>query len=112
MPEEILDKIPKSFKDVIEENKSIYYSVNIEEPLENQDLKPETIAILGMIYQDFLHNEFENYNFKESKNNDKLDYIDTKDNIKKEMKALIEVKETKWYNKILKIFNNIKDKLC
>lgn len=54
MPEELLQKIPKKFCDIIEEERDKEYFPNIKEPIENQKLKNETIIILGLIYRDFL----------------------------------------------------------
>ena len=54
MPIDLLSKIPAKFRQVISENKSKDYIVNIQEPLEEEQLKEETIVILGLIYRDFL----------------------------------------------------------
>ena len=54
MPIDISSKIPIKFRQVISENKAKDYLVKIQEPLENQKLKKETIVILGLIYRDFL----------------------------------------------------------
>lgn len=54
MPIDLLSKIPAKFRQVISENKSNDYIVNIQEPLEEEQLKEETIVILGLIYRDFL----------------------------------------------------------
>ena len=54
MPKELLKKIPTKFYEMIEEERDTNYSPNIQEPLEKQKLKNETIIILGLIYRDFL----------------------------------------------------------
>ena len=54
MPIDISSQIPVKFRQVISENKAKDYIVKIQEPLENQKLKKETIVILGLIYRDFL----------------------------------------------------------
>lgn len=54
MPIDLLSKIPIQFRKTISENKATDYNVTIEEPLEKQTLKKETIVILGLIYRDFL----------------------------------------------------------
>ena len=54
MPVDLSSKIPLKFRQVISENKAKDYKVKIEEPLEEQKLKDETIVILGLIYRDFL----------------------------------------------------------
>ncbi len=49
--DEDIKKIPKSFLDLLEENASKTYKVNIDydKSIKNQDLKAETIAILDLI---------------------------------------------------------------
>ena len=54
MPKELLNKIPTKFYEMIKEERDTNYSPNIQEPLEKQKLKNETIIILGLIYKDFL----------------------------------------------------------
>lgn len=54
MPIDLLSKIPVQFRKTISENKAKDYKIEINEPLEKEKLKQETIAILGLIYRDFL----------------------------------------------------------
>lgn len=54
MPENLLNKIPNKFKELIKENKSDTYVPNIHEPIEECILKDETLIILALIYRDFL----------------------------------------------------------
>ncbi len=56
MPVEISSKIPTQFKQIISKNRAKDYRVQIREPLEldEKNFKTETIAILGLIYRDFL----------------------------------------------------------
>ena len=54
MPIDLLSKIPVKFRQVIAENKAKDYKKEIHEPLEEENLKEETIVILGLIYRDFL----------------------------------------------------------
>lgn len=54
MPTDLLSKIPVQFRKVISENKDTNYNVNIQEPLQEQNLKKETVVILGLIYSEFL----------------------------------------------------------
>lgn len=54
MPIDLLSKIPMQFRQVISTNKAKDYKIRIEEPLEEKNLKKETIIILGLIYRDFL----------------------------------------------------------
>ena len=52
MPDELTNKIPSKFKKMIEDERNKEYNPNIQEPLEKQKLKNETIIILGLIYRD------------------------------------------------------------
>lgn len=54
MPKELLSRIPNKFIEMIEEERDKEYYPKIQEPIENQKLKNETIIILGLIYRDFL----------------------------------------------------------
>lgn len=54
MPEELVKKIPKSFREVLIEETDKSYNPDIQEPLEKVKLKNETVIILGLIYRDFL----------------------------------------------------------
>lgn len=54
MPIDLLSKIPAQFRQIISENKADNYKVEIKEPLEEENLKKETVIILGLIYRDLL----------------------------------------------------------
>lgn len=54
MPINLLSKVPVEFRQVISENKAKDYKIEIVEPLEENNLKKETIVILGLMYRDFL----------------------------------------------------------
>ena len=54
MPIDLLSKIPVQFRRIISENKAKNYKVDIQEPLDEEKLKEETVVILGLIYRDFL----------------------------------------------------------
>lgn len=54
MPVDLSSKIPVQFRQMIFDNKAKDYNIKIQEPLEQQNLKKETIVILGLIYRDFL----------------------------------------------------------
>lgn len=54
MPIDLLSKIPIKFRKLISENKTSNYKIDIQEPLDEEKLKEETIVILGLIYRDFL----------------------------------------------------------
>lgn len=69
MPADLLRKIPTQFKKMISEKKAKDYNIKIQEPLEQQHFKPETIAIFGLIYRDFLSSpeEREKLQFEDNK---------------------------------------------
>lgn len=54
MPIDLLSKIPVQFRKIVSENKAKNYKVDIQEPLNEEKLKEETVVILGLIYRDFL----------------------------------------------------------
>ena len=122
MPQSMVNKIPKGFKDIIEKEKSSTYNVNIKEPLEECKLKEETIIIMALIYRDFLCTEEERKELKkrdaeelkkaeeelrEKYSTDKLFKKNSKDKVNelKEEKSIAVVENEKWYQKI---FNLVK----
>ena len=66
MPVDLLSKIPIKFRQMISENKAKDYKVNIQEPLDEQKLKEETVIILGLIYRDFLASPEERIELQEN----------------------------------------------
>ena len=54
MPIDLVSKIPLKVLRVISENRAEDYNVKIQEPVGGQNLKPETIAILGLLYRDYI----------------------------------------------------------
>ena len=54
MPIDLRSKIPMQFRQAISQNKAKNYKSDIHEPLKEQELKRETVIILGLIYRDFL----------------------------------------------------------
>ena len=54
MPINLLNKIPEKFRNIIKNEKSANYKPIISEPIEEYELKEETIIILALIYRDFL----------------------------------------------------------
>ena len=75
MPADLLRKIPTQFKKMISEKKAKDYNIKIQEPLEQQHFKPETIAIFGLIYRDFLSSpeERERLQFEDKKKMDQIE---------------------------------------
>ena len=128
MPSELIDKIPIKFIEMLEEEKDREYRPNIQEPLENQKLKNETIIILGLIYRDFLCapeerkrlQEKDAKELKEAKEflEEELRQKYNPDDIFKHKKTTIDeeqvqeqsisvIEEEKWYKKIFKIIKNL-----
>ena len=54
MPIDLLSKIPVKIREIISDNKAKDYNVKIQEPLDEKSLKAETIAILGLLYRDYI----------------------------------------------------------
>ena len=127
IPDELANKIPNKFKEMIENERDKKYNPNIQEPLEKQRLKNETIIILGLIYRDFLCSPDEKRKLQEKdarelqevqnvieqeireKYNPDDIFKTKKQNIIEEDTDMIIVKEEKWYKKIFsfikKLFN-------
>ena len=126
MPVNLLKKIPEKFREIIKSEKSINYKPMIREPIEEFELKEETIIILALIYRDFLCSKEEkeklklrdaqklkdaedeirkkynpDYIFK-NRNNHK---VDKKEDIVTEIS--IAVVEEKWYEKLFDIVKRI-----
>lgn len=59
LDKDLLNKIPKKFIDNIKENMSISYNLEYDntKELNEQNLKPETRAILSVIYRDYICSE-------------------------------------------------------
>ena len=128
MPKELVNRIPKKFREMIEEEKEEKYYPNIQEPLEEQKLRNETIIILGIIYRDFLCDENERRKLQEK---DAQELAEVEHEIEKEMRQKYSpdeifkrksatrgvkeqeiethmmLKEEKWYKKIVNIIKKI-----
>ena len=131
MPEELVNKIPNKFREMIEEERDKEYVPNIQEPLEKCKLKNETIIILGLIYRDFLCSPEERKRLQEKdakelaegqktiekENREKYNLDDIFKNRRQsntdqtqqsqENNSMIVVKEEKWYQKIFSIVKGI-----
>lgn len=124
MPYEILDKIPKKFRNMISQNKSLTSNKKIS-GLNDENLSKDAKVVLYMIYRDFLCSEEEEQELLRQENKDleeKYSYENLfkstkKDEIKAETisveeipieeTALTETKELKWYEKIIDFIKNI-----
>ena len=105
MPIDLISKIPTQFIQIISENKATNYKLEIKEPLNQQNLKPETIAILGVIYRDFLASPEEREKLQEE-DEDELKRIE------QEETELVLYKKESFFRKIIKFIKGIfqKDK--
>lgn len=124
MPYEILDKIPKKFRNMISQNKSLTSNKKIS-GLNDENLSKDAKVVLYMIYRDFLCSEEEEQELLRQENKDleeKYSYENLfkstkKDEIKSETisveeipieeTALTETKGLKWYEKIIDFIKNI-----
>ena len=131
MPDELVNKIPSKFREMLEDERDKEYNPNIQEPLENQKLKNETIIILGLIYRDFLCSPNEKRKLQEKdarelqevqkaieqeireKYNPDDIFKNKKQNVIEETKhteenaSMIVVQEEKWYKKIFNIIKKL-----
>ena len=131
MPDELVNKIPSKFREMLEDERDKEYNPNIQEPLENQKLKNETIIILGLIYRDFLCSPNEKRKLQEKdarelqevqkaieqeireKYNPDDIFKNKKRNVIEETKhteekaSMIVVQEEKWYKKIFNIIKKL-----
>lgn len=120
MPVELLSKIPVKFRKIIAENKAEDYKVEIEEPLNEEKLKVETVVLLGLIYRDFLaspeeREQLQSEDFKELKKIEEqlqqkydMENIFNKRKKTEEYSAdLIVYKEKGFLNKIISIIRGI-----
>ncbi len=127
MPEELVNKIPSKFREMINEERDIQYKPDIKEPLEKCKLKNETIIILGLIYRDFLCSQDEKRRLQEKdarelqevqkaieneirqkyNPNDLFKKHNATDNQLIEECKSITVIEEKWYKKLYKLIKSI-----
>lgn len=131
MPNELIKKIPNKFYKMIEEERNIEYTPEIQEPLEKCKLMNETIIILGLIYRDFLCSADEKKRLQEK---DAKEMQEVKKALEEELrqkynpddifknrniqpenkiqenyeeKSIAVIQEEKWYQKIFSIIKNI-----
>lgn len=64
MPSSLFNKIPLKFRQMISEYKNNSYNPQIEEPVEDYELRDETKIILALIYRDFLCSDEEKERLK------------------------------------------------
>lgn len=128
MPDELVNKIPTKFLEMIEEERDTQYNPNIQEPLEKQKLRNETIIILGLIYRDFLCTPEQRKKLQEK---DARDLQEAKRELEEELrqkynpddifknkkpinneqeeqeKEMVVIQEERWYQKIFNLIKNL-----
>ena len=127
MPDELVNKIPSKFREMLEDERDKEYNPNIQEPLEKCKLKNETIMILGLIYRDLLCSQDEKRRLQEKdarelqevqkaiedeirqkyNPNDLFKKHNATDNQLIEECKSITVIEEKWYKKLYKLIKSI-----
>ena len=116
LPEILNKKIPDKFKQMIEQEKDNEYNTNINDLVISNKVLPETKAILGLIYRDFLCSDEEKEKLQiqdkedlqrleeqeqsKVKMNEELFKNKEHQENKKEEIALI-ISEKKWYQKFV-----------
>ncbi len=126
IPANLLNKIPEKFRQIIKSEKSINYKPIINEPIEEFELKEESIIILALVYRDFLCSKEEKeklklrdaQRIKEAENEIREKYnpddvfknrnnrkIDKNEDLVTE--TSIAVVEEKWYEKLFNIVKRI-----
>jgi len=116
LPEILNKKIPDKFKQMIEQEKDNEYNPNINDLVISNKVLPETKAILGLIYRDFLCSDEEKEKLQiqdkedlqrleeqeqsKVKMNEELFKNKEHEENKKEEIALI-ISEKKWYQKFV-----------
>ena len=126
IPANLLNKIPEEFRQIIKSEKSINYKPIINEPIEEFELKEESIIILALVYRDFLCSKEEKeklklrdaQRIKEAENEIREKYnpddvfknrnnrkIDKNEDLVTE--TSIAVVEEKWYEKLFNIVKRI-----
>lgn len=121
IPKELQDKISNNFKKVIEKEKDSEYQPDVNELVTKNNMLPETVMILHMIYRDFLcskeekeilqkeEQELANREYEENLQKYSSENIFKKrkeNDVENSNLALIEIKP-KWHEKILEFFKNI-----
>lgn len=125
LPDEIRNKISKSFIEMCEKEMETNYLPDIEMLLEEEKIMSETVVILGMIYRDYICSSEEKEKLiKEEKekmlneikeNEEKYSYENLFKNREKEEnneckkteENQLVVIEKKWYTKIIEYFSRI-----
>ena len=124
--DEIMNSIPKKFKDYIYENADNNYNVNLDlsKDLNSQDISSDTKALLALIFRDFvcekdektrlinLENEIQQKRQEELKQKySNVNIFDNKKELEEAKKELIVIEEKgfkKLLNKIISFFGKFK----
>lgn len=118
---EDVQKIPKTFIEFLEKNKSTTYKSNLDhnKSIKEMNLRPKTHAILGIIYMKYWANEFEKEEFKnkvsikennyreELQNKYNTDNIFKQSNTTSEMNLPAKIKNETFLQKLINKIKNI-----
>ena len=123
MDEDLRNKIPKRFIEIIKENRNLNYNVNIDynQNINKWNIIYDTKVMLSVIYRDFLVDDKKRY---ELKKNDRLSIEekyntenlfknnkDDKEKVYKEQikdeKSLVVVKKERFYHKVINFIRKI-----
>lgn len=121
---DLYKKIPKSFIELVEQNRDKEYKCNIDylKDINEQYLLQDTRAILALIYRDFLCDEEQRLKLKEQDekqlekskkilyekyNTDNIFRNKANNTILNQEISLIEKKDEKWYTKVFMFIRNL-----
>lgn len=103
MPIDLSSKIPILIKETISKNKLKDYKIKIQEPISEQNLKLETVAILGVIYRDYISSLEEREKLQEK---DKQEMKKIEEIKQEESKEMVVYKEPSFIQKIFSLIKN------
>lgn len=124
LEKDLYNKIPKSFIELVEQNRDKEYKFNIDylKDINEQYLLQDTRAILALIYRDFLCDEEQRLKLKEQDekqlekskkilyekyNTDNIFRNKANNTILNQEISLIEKKDEKWYTKVFMFIRNL-----
>ena len=110
MPIDLRSKIPMQFRQAISENKAKNYIVDIHEPLKEQELKEETVIILGLIYRDFLASP-EERDFLQEQDAQQLEELENQENEKYDINRILKDRKNKKKTDVNTEFENFSNSL-
>ena len=112
---ELLEKIPNSFLQYVEDNKNDEYtpSIDFNLPIDIQELLPETEAILAFIYSSYWADEEDKKHFAKelekinNENNKPIDVFENKTEEKIADEKLLPIKKPNFFQRLFNKISNI-----